>query len=68
MHTTPPGLLSVQAFCAWASIGRTKVYEEIQEGRLVTVTYGRRRLVPMVEAQRWLDHLLASAGSTERQL
>lgn len=63
MHTTPPALLSVQAFCAWASIGRTKFYQEIEEGRLRTVTVGRRRLVPTAEAQRWLDQLLAAAGN-----
>lgn len=62
MHTTLPALLSVQAFCAWASIGRTKFYQEIDEGRLQTVTVGRRRLVPATEAQRWLDQLLAVAS------
>ena len=52
---TSPALMSVQAFCAWASIGRTKVYEEIETGRLKTVLIGRRRLVPVVEAERWLE-------------
>ena len=66
MHTTPPALMSVQAFCAWAGIGRTKVYEEIETGRLQTVTLGRRRLVPTAEAQRWLDRLLDNAAG-ERQ-
>ncbi len=62
MQTTQPALLSVQAFCTWAGIGRTKVYEEMEEGRLRTVTVGRRRLVPASEAQRWLDQLLAASG------
>ena len=66
MQPTPPALMSIQAFCAWAAIGRTKVYEEIDEGRLQTVTLGRRRLVPTIEAQRWLDRLLISAGAEER--
>lgn len=57
MHTTPPALLSIQAFCAWAGIGRTKVYEEIEAGRLSTVKVGRRRLVPMRQAQLWLEGL-----------
>jgi excisionase family DNA binding protein len=57
MHTTPPALLSIQAFCAWAGIGRTKVYEEIEAGRLSTVKVGRRRLVPMQQAQLWLEGL-----------
>jgi excisionase family DNA binding protein len=63
MQTTLPALLSVRAFCAWSSIGRTKVYQEIEEGRLRTVTVGRRRLVPTAEAQRWLDQLLAAASN-----
>ncbi|MDP3803473.1 excisionase family DNA-binding protein [Brevundimonas sp.] len=57
MHTTPPALMSIQAFCAWAGIGRTKVYEEIEAGRLSTVKVGRRRLVPMQQAQLWLEGL-----------
>lgn len=61
MHTIQPALMSVQAFCAWAGIGRTKVYEEIEAGRLQTVTLGRRRLVPTAEAERWLDRLLDEA-------
>jgi excisionase family DNA binding protein len=49
--------MSIQAFCAWAGIGRTKVYEEIEAGRLSTVKVGRRRLVPMQQAQLWLEGL-----------
>lgn len=54
---TSPALMSVQTFCAWASIGRTKFYEEIEAGRLATVRVGRRRLVRTAEAQRWLESL-----------
>lgn len=57
MHTTPPALMSIQAFCAWSGIGRTKAYEEIEAGRLSTVKVGRRRLVPMQQAQLWLEGL-----------
>ena len=67
MQTNSPALMSVQAFCAWAGIGRTKVYEEIEEGRLRTVTSGRRRLVPTAEAERWLNLLLSEAADKERQ-
>ena len=67
MQTTKPALMSVKAFCAWAGIGRTKVYEEIEVGRLHTVTLGRRRLVPTAEAQRWLDRLLSEAAAKEHQ-
>ena len=64
-RTTPPALMSVQDFCAWAGIGRSKVYEEIEEGRLQTVKLGSRRLVPTAEAQRWLDQLLAAAAAEQ---
>ena len=57
-RTPQPALMSIQAFCAWASIGRTKVYEEIEAGTLKTVLIGRRRLVPFTEAERWLEGYL----------
>jgi excisionase family DNA binding protein len=47
--------MSVQQFCEWSSIGRTKVYEEIATHRLKTLKVGRRRLIKRDEAQRWLD-------------
>jgi len=56
--TAKPALMSIQAFCAWAAIGRTKVYEEIEAGTLKTVLIGRRRLVPVTEAERWLEGYL----------
>lgn len=61
MTTSAQGALTINAFINWASIGRTKVYEEIKAGRLATVKVGRRRLVPLWEAQRWLaSHLVAT--------
>ena len=57
MQATPPALMSIKAFCGWAGIGRTKVYEEIEAGRLSTVKVGRRSLVPMQQAQLWLEGL-----------
>lgn len=52
---TQPVVMSVQQFCEWSSIGRTKVYEEIASSRLKTLKVGRRRLIKYDEAQRWLD-------------
>jgi hypothetical protein len=49
--------MSVEAFCRWASVGRTVAYREIAEGRLHARKLGRRTLIPVVEAERWLAGL-----------
>lgn len=51
------GAMSVSAFCRWASIGRTAAYREIAEGRLQVRKLGRRTLIPLSEAERWLNAL-----------
>lgn len=53
----PQGAMSVEAFCQWASIGRTAAYREISEGRLHVRKLGRRTLIPLAEAERWLGSL-----------
>lgn len=55
-------VLSVNDFCQWAGIGRTAFYAELNAGRLVARKFGRRTIVPMSEAEKWLDSLPA-AGS-----
>lgn len=60
MHTgttvlPPRGAISIDEFCEWANIGRTLVYKEIAAGRLKTAKVGRRRLVAVHEATKWLD-------------
>lgn len=49
--------MSVEAFCQWAGIGRTATYREIAEGRLNPRKVGRRTLIPVAEAERWLSAL-----------
>lgn len=51
------GAMSVKEFCVWASIGRTAAYEEIARGRLCARKAGRRTLITINEAQRWLNSL-----------
>jgi len=51
------GALSVEQFCHWAGIGRTKVYEEIDAGRLEAKKFGRRTIIPLEAAKRWLAAL-----------
>jgi hypothetical protein len=51
------GGFSVDAFCAWAGIGRTAVYAEIKRGRLTVRKFGKRTIVPITEARRWFEAL-----------
>lgn len=51
------GVFSVRDFCLWAGIGRTAFYEEIKNGRLEAKKFGKRTLIPIVEAHRWLQQL-----------
>jgi excisionase family DNA binding protein len=45
MHMDDRYLLSIERAAELLSIGRSKTYELINEGKLLTVTIGRRRLV-----------------------
>ena len=51
------GAMSVNGFCSWASIGRSKFYEEHAAGRLKVRKIGRKTLVTMADAQAWLAAL-----------
>jgi hypothetical protein len=51
------GGISVDAFCKWAGIGRTAAYAEIKDGRLAVRKFGKRTIVPVVEARRWFEAL-----------
>jgi hypothetical protein len=59
LHARAPGKLaySVPEFLAAVSIGRTQFYEELKAGRLRAVKVGKRTLVPITEAERWLATL-----------
>lgn len=53
MHTLEPMLFSIMDAAKALGLGRSKTYELIADGRLETVTIGRRRLV-RVESVRAL--------------
>lgn len=53
----PRGAFSVRDFCQWAGIGRTAFYEELKTGRLAARKFGKRTLIPIAEAHRWLEGL-----------
>jgi excisionase family DNA binding protein len=46
---------------AMLNLSRTVIYEQIRSGRLLTVTQGRRRLVPASSMTAYVDLLMAEA-------
>lgn len=53
----PKPVLSIAEFSAATTLGRTRVYEEIKQGRLKIVKCGRRSLIPIEELKAWLNRL-----------
>lgn len=51
------GALTVDEFCGWASIGRSKFYEEVKAGRIVLRKIGRKSVVTMPDAISWINSL-----------
>jgi hypothetical protein len=51
------GAFSVNAFCRWASVGRTLVYAEMKTGQLAARKLGRKTIILRSEAERWLAAL-----------
>jgi excisionase family DNA binding protein len=54
----PKLALTIEEACQALTISRTTLYELLAEGRLRSVTAGRRRLIPLSE----LERLLAEGG------
>jgi excisionase family DNA binding protein len=54
-------LYGVQEAMALLNLSRTQIYELIRSGRLVTVTQGRRRLVPAEAITAYVALLLQEA-------
>ena len=49
--------MSVNEFCGWAGIGRSKFYQEVADGRIPIRKIGRRSVVLIADAQSWLESL-----------
>lgn len=49
--------ITIREFCDRYSVGRSTVYQEIAEGRLVACKVGRRTLITESAIQTWLDNL-----------
>ena len=54
--------LTINEFCERYSIGRVKAYEEINAGRLLVAKLGRRTIIPVANADRWLASLPMKAA------
>lgn len=51
------GALSVDDFCAWASIGRSKFYQEVKNKKISIRKIGRKSVITMADAKAWLASL-----------
>jgi hypothetical protein len=51
------GALTVDEFCGWANIGRSKFYQEVAEGRIQLRKVGRKSVVTVSHALAWLENL-----------
>jgi hypothetical protein len=58
-------LYDVPGAMALLSLSRTQIYELIRTRRLVTVTQGRRRLVPADSISEYVQLLLREAGGDD---
>jgi len=59
-------LYTVPEAMARLNLSRTVIYELIRSGRLLTVTQGRRRLVPAESLSRYVDLLISEAREAAR--
>jgi hypothetical protein len=53
----PSGAMSVDDFCRWACIGKTKTYAEAKAGRLQLRKIGSKTVVLRTDAEQWLRAL-----------
>ena len=57
---TPVGtrlLYTLAQFRVLTSLSKTRVFEELKEGRLRAVKCGRRTLIPAAEVSAWIESL-----------
>ena len=59
--STEKGAYSVNEFLAWASIGRTAFYREVNEGRITITKFGTKTLITAANANAWLNSLSEAA-------
>jgi hypothetical protein len=60
---TAGGAMSVEEFCRWACIGKTKAYAEVKAGRLQLRKIGAKSIIFRVDAEVWLRNLPTASAS-----
>ncbi len=58
-------LLSVSEFCKQTGLSRSKAYLELSEGTLRARKIGRRTVIPIQEARRWIEQLPEYRGTDQ---
>ena len=59
--TIPRGALSINQFCEWASIQRTKYYELVKSKEITPRRIGGKPVILMKDAEAWLNALPEAA-------
>lgn len=62
---TTGGAMSIDQFCQYACVGKTKVYDEVKSGRLQLRKIGSKSVVFRSEADRWLCSLPTAAAAAD---
>jgi hypothetical protein len=55
--------MTVDQFCHWANLGRSKFYREVSDGRIRLRKIGRKSVVTVGDAEAWLDALPEAGGA-----
>jgi hypothetical protein len=61
------GAMSVEEFCRWACIGKTKAYAEAKSGRLTFRKIGTKTVILRSDAEVWLRSLPSASAAEIRR-
>jgi hypothetical protein len=62
-HPATGGAMTVDQFCQWASIGKTKAYAEAKSGRLSLRKLGTKTIILRSDAEAWLRALPTASAA-----
>jgi hypothetical protein len=57
------GCMDLPEFLIWARVSRTTAFKEVAAGRLVVRRIGRKMLIPLENAEAWLNSLPTSRAA-----
>jgi hypothetical protein len=57
------GAMTVDEFCRWACIGKTKAYAEAKSGRLTLRKIGAKTIILRSDAEAWLRSLPTASAA-----